>query len=93
MAGRGVDEGGRKPAGSGWAKSPPSAHGSTVPGTEIAAMERHRAPAFSKEGAALKDNGCATWRSIPLTVVREREGDYGVPGADKEHGRFRLSAV
>ena len=47
LAARGADEGGRKPAGSGRAKSRPGPRPEvTAPGTEIAAVERREAPAL-----------------------------------------------
>ena len=33
---------------------------------ENAAMARREAPAFSRGNAARQNNGCATWRAIPL---------------------------
>ncbi len=104
-AGRGTDEGGRKPAGSGRAKSRPGPRPeATAPGTEIAAIspdcassvrvERREAPAFSKESAAQKDNGCAARRSIPLAFEGGRErrlppggaGTTAYPGPLKNTG-------
>jgi hypothetical protein len=37
----------------------------TAPGTEIAAMERREAPAFSKRERGKTEDWCAAWRSIP----------------------------
>ena len=52
MAGRAADEGGRKPAGSGAQKGSVRARKLQPRGTEIAAVERREAPAFSKGNAA-----------------------------------------
>ena len=52
-------------------------------------MARREAPAFSRGNAALKNNGCATWRAIPLIFLRGKARnyrDYGVPGAAKNTG-------
>ncbi len=60
MAGRGTDEGGRKPAGSGRAKSRPGPRPeATAPGTEIAAMERRVASALIAKRAPAKQAGGA----------------------------------
>ncbi len=41
----------------------------------------------SREGVRyLKNNGCATWRAIPLNWRGRRRRDYGVPGAAKNTG-------
>jgi len=50
-AGRGADEGGRKPAGSGWAKSRPGPRPEvTAPGTEKPRWSAERRPRSSHEG-------------------------------------------
>jgi hypothetical protein len=93
MAGRGVDEGRRKLPGSGWAEGPPSAPGSTAPGTEIAAMERRKAPAFSMRERGKTEDWVRRSALHPLGFFRgerrrprEWGRDYGVPGAAKNTG-------
>lgn len=73
MAGRGAEEGGRKPAGSESGKGPSSAHGSTAPGTETAtrgALEGDASYARTRSVVARKSedggqSGGAFWRSTP----------------------------
>ena len=69
MAGRGVDEGGRKPAGSGWAKSPPSGTRKHGPGDRKAAMERREAPARRKV-CGTERYGSAARCSVPSAFPR-----------------------
>src|SRR5674476_1493366 len=84
MAGRGADEGWRKPAGSGQAAASRRAPGSTVPGTEKPrwSAERRRAPATVR---AHKE-----WlrRSAlhPLACCGGRKKDDGLPGAANNTG-------
>src|SRR5665647_2493778 len=94
MAGRGADEGRRKLPGSGRAQAPRRAPGSTVPGTEIAAMERREAPAFSKGNAAYGRTGAPLGAPSPSACAggsvqgpAKRGSDDGVPGAGQEYGR------
>jgi len=48
-------------------------------------MARREAPALSRGSAATTNNGCATWRAIPLVWRGAREDD-GVPGAANNTG-------
>src|SRR5262249_29480051 len=50
---------------------------------ENAAMARREAPVLSRGGTATKNNGCATWRAIPLVCrgVRGERKETGLPGA------------
>src|SRR5437867_1254886 len=57
---------------------------------ENAAMARREAPVLSRGSAATKNNGCATWRAIPLSLergVRKREEDGPTRGLAKQYGR------
>ncbi len=65
MAGRGTDEGGRKPAGSGEPKAARVRARKHGPGDRKAAMERREAPAFFKRERGKTEDWCAAWRSIP----------------------------
>src|SRR5215472_6057227 len=49
---------------------------------ENAAMARREAPVLSRGSAATKNNGCATWRAIPLVCrgVEKREERRAYPG-------------
>ena len=50
-------------------------------------VARREALPRSREGArVLIDEGCATWRAIPLVMSRGKGRDYGVPGAAKNTG-------
>ena len=53
---------------------------------ENAVMARREAPVLSRGSAATKNNGCATWRAIPLVCrgVRE-EKETGLPGASTKN--------
>src|ERR1035437_11194779 len=84
-AGRGADEGGRKPTGSG-PGSGPSASGSYGPGDRKAAMERREAPAFLARGARLDGRLVRHSALHPLAFARGKEGEDGVPGAAKNAG-------
>jgi hypothetical protein len=70
----------------------PSSQEARTRGTEIAAMERREAPAFSKRGRGKTEEGSAAWRSIPSAFCRGGEkapakaGDDGAPGAAKNTG-------
>jgi hypothetical protein len=46
-------------------------------------MARREAPAFSRGNAARQNNGCATWRAIPLYF--EGDGKTGLPGASTKN--------
>jgi hypothetical protein len=48
-------------------------------------MARREAPAFSRGNAARQNNGCATWRAIPLYFRGVRE-DGPTRGLDKKYG-------
>jgi hypothetical protein len=54
-------------------------------------MARREAPAFSRGNAARQNNGCATWRAIPLYFRGVRKRDDGVPGAAKNTGGEALA--
>ena len=69
-AGRGQDEGRRKPAGSGTLRRP-SCPGSTIPSPQIAAMERREATRFPIAREA-KHDLCALRRSMPLAFSGAR---------------------
>jgi hypothetical protein len=62
-AGRGQDERGRKPAGSG-TRQRPSCPGSTVPSPQIAAMERRKATRFLLRTGKRDKTICALRRSV-----------------------------
>ena len=46
-------------------------------------MARREAPAFSRGNAARQNNGCATWRAIPLYFRGVRK--TGLPGASTKN--------
>jgi hypothetical protein len=72
MAGRGPDERGRKPAGSGWAECPPSGPGRHGPGERNRReMARRKAAVCRKTGRDLR-NARACRRAIPLTFPERR---------------------
>ena len=93
MAGRGADEGGRKPAGSGEPKAARVRAQKHGPGDRKAAMERREAPAFSKRERGETEDWCAAWRSIPSGLPGGKERgpaaagtEYGAPHAAKNRG-------
>src|SRR5664279_5763832 len=92
MAGRGADEGGRKPAGSGSAKAPHRHPEVTVPGTEIAGMERRKAPVSFKRGHGKTNTDALYRRSIPSLFARGTKGKTVSP-APQNHGRFYTSSL
>jgi len=49
-------------------------------------MARREAPAFSRGSAALKNNGCATWRAIPLAFAGATKKGPRRTRRRKEHG-------
>ena len=53
-------------------------------GRKNAAMARREAPAFSRGNAARQNNGCATWRAIPLAFGEGKE-KTGLPGASTKN--------
>ena len=55
-------------------------------------MARREAPrGFERNHGHDKNNGCATWRAIPLALARGARKDYGVPGAAKKQGGGALA--
>ena len=56
-------------------------------GRKNAAMARREAPAFSRGNAARQNNGCATWRAIPLYFQRGPEEGRRRTRRRKETGR------
>ena len=71
-------------------KPPGSAPGSYGPGTEIAAMERREAPAFSKESAARRKTGAPLGAPSPRASAEGKERgpaaagtDYGAPAPQR----------
>ena len=80
-AGRGADEGGRKPAGSGARLGPRPRPEATAPGTEKPRWSAERRPRSSHEGRGKTEDWCATRCSIPSPFGGERKREDGVPGA------------
>src|SRR5665811_722067 len=80
-AGRGADEGGRKPAGSGARLGPRPRPEATAPGTEKPRWSAERRPRSSQEGRGKTEDWCATRCSIPSPFGGERKREDGVPGA------------
>ena len=72
----------------GRAEGPPSAHGSTVPGTEKPPWSAEWRASFAKDADAARrrTNGCATRRSIPLTFVRDGKRKTAYPAPVKNTG-------
>ena len=75
MAGRGADEGGRKPAGSGALKGPVGARKLRPRGQKSPQWSAERRPRSSKEGRGKTEDGSAAWRSIPS----QAEGNESKP--------------
>ena len=87
MAGRGADEGRRKPPGSGELIAARVRARKNGPGDRKAAMERREAPAFSKRERGKTEDWCAARCSIPSAFCREEKKEDGVPRAVKEQGQ------
>ena len=91
MAGRGADEGRRKPPGSGRARCPPSAPGSTAPGTEKPPWSAERRTRSRQRSAARRKTGAPLGAPSPRHFVggrlprtpcrgaRERKTAYPAP--------------
>ncbi len=100
MAGRGADEGGRKPAGSGRAKSRPGRRPEvTAPGTEIAAIEPREAPAVLATGPRQDGKTGAPLGAPSPHLARGEKAcpraggeDDGLPGAAKNTGGGALAS-
>ncbi len=60
--------------------------GNADPGTEIAAMERREAPAFSKRECGKTEDWCAARCSIPSAFSPGGKSEYGLPGAANNTG-------
>jgi hypothetical protein len=84
MAGRGADEGGRKPAGSGAHKGSVRARKLRPRGTEIAAVERREAPALRKRRGTRRIP--AAPRGAPPLGVLPRDKKSRRPRAAKKTG-------
>jgi hypothetical protein len=85
MAGRGADEGGRKPAGSGAQKGSVRARKLRSRGQK-SRVERREAPALRKEARQDGKTRCAAWRSTPSAYRRGTEKGRR-PRAVKKQGR------
>jgi hypothetical protein len=96
MAGRGGDERGESPR-IGRVKSPPSAPGSTVPGTEKPQVERRkatrafaqRAPVEARKGGG----GDQWWRLAALHALALCAGERAKPGAVSARGNDRACLI